>query len=68
MLSNIEPENEEDAYNDLYKSLASHARYKYRYREYLCSKIMRMLCCCCKGRDCYKRRVKRLQRHEVAQD
>ena len=68
MKTGSEPEDQDGAIEDLHKSLETHAKYKYTYREHLLSSTMKCICCCFKNAQCYKRRVKRLQRHEVAQE
>ena len=46
-------------------TVAERGKYHYRYAEYLCTRLYRKLCCCCKtkGGRC-ESRIKRLQRHE----
>ena len=50
-------------------TVAERGKYHYRYAEYLCTRLYRKLCCCCKteaGRC--ESRIKRLQRHEQASE
>ena len=50
-------------------TVAERGKYHYRYGEYLCTRLYRKLCCCCKttGGRC-ESRIKRLQRHEQASE
>ena len=63
-----EPNNIDDALNDLNICLTTSGRYRYSYDEYICTMLMLKLCCCCKKRACYKRREKRYKRHELAEE
>ena len=50
-------------------TVAGRGKYFYNYSEYLWSNFLRSVCaCCCKKKDCFKRRMKRLERHESAQE
>ena len=63
-----EPQNLEDARNDIQNCLEAQSRYYYTYIEYLVASILRFFSCCCKNKPCYKKRARRLKRHELAQD
>lgn len=55
------------AKQQLMQTVAERGKYWYNYSEYLFASILDSWCCSCfKKRDCYKRRVKRLRRHEHA--
>ena len=43
-------------------------RYDYTYFEFMTSTLQKILCCCFSKKNWYKRRAKRLQRHELAMD
>ena len=63
-----EPTDYESAREDLTRSLESKRRYDYFYLEFLSAYLMQCFACCCKKRRCYKKRVKRLKRHELAME
>ena len=49
--------------------IAKKGRYTYGYVEYLGASTLKLLCsCCCSKSDFYQKRVKRLERHEAAQE
>ena len=49
--------------------IANKGRYDYSYFEYLGACTLKLLCsCCCVKSDSYQKRVKRLERHEAAQE
>ena len=63
-----EPDNYDDARKDLTHSLESKALYDYFYLDYLAASLMKCFCCCFSKRKCYRKRIKKLQRHEFAQE
>ena len=70
MRRDLVPTTHADACTDLKKGLETQARYEYCYREYFCTwLLLKLLCCfksCLSKRQCYKRRQKRFERHEMA--
>lgn len=65
----IVPTDEQEAKAQMVASVAGRGKYFYNFGEYLSSKLLRSFCrCfgCCKGRDWFRRRMKRLERHEHA--
>ena len=56
------------AKNAIIKSVASKSKYWYSYYEYLYDSLIK-LCCCCKctkNRVCFKKRMRKLERHQDA--
>ena len=44
--------------------ITSRAPYEYSFREFTMTRLMKLLCCCCRGKDFYKQRVSRLKSSE----
>ena len=63
-----EPENFGAAMDDLNNCLQMSGRYNYSFSDYFFTKLMVILCRCCKKRPCYKKREKRFKRHELAEE
>lgn len=67
MMPDSQPTNVDEAQADLTKCLETQARYDYTYIEYLGTSLIRCLfSCCCKRMTFYRKRAKRLMRHEAA--
>ena len=65
----IIPDDEQEAKTQMMNTVAGRGKYFYNYTEYLYSNFLKLLCsCCCKKKDCFKRRMKRLERHENASE
>ena len=68
MTDGEEPDNLDDAMNDLNICLSMSGRYNYPYKEYQSTKFMLRFCCCFKKRACYKRREQRYKRQKLAEE
>ena len=68
MMADVEPTDYDSARADITRSMQSKLRYDYNYCEYITSTLQKYLCCCYSKRRWYKRRARRLQRHELAMD
>ena len=63
-----EPDSLDLAQKDLHSCLDSRGRYTYSYAEFWLTRIESILCCCCKKQNWLKKRVKRMQRHKMAEE
>ena len=68
MVPDKEPTDYEAARKDLTRSLESKRRYDYFYLDFLSAYLLQCCCCCFKKRKCFKKRAKRLRRHELAME
>ena len=68
MTADVEPTDYDSARADITRSMQSKLRYDYNYCEFITSTLQKYLCCCYSKRRWYKRRARRLQRHELAMD
>ena len=68
--NNNEPcESEQEAKHEMMKTVAERGKYFYNYSEYLLACFIKTFCsCCCRSTNCYKRRQKRLERHQEASE
>ena len=62
--ADIVPSDEKEAKEKMLDTVAGRGKYFYSFLEYSWSLVLRCLChCCCKNKDSFKRRMKRLERH-----
>ena len=67
--ADILPSDETEARDKMVGTVAGRGKYFYSYVEYNWSILLKNLCnCCCKRKDWFKRRMRRLERHEKATD
>ena len=60
----IIPTDEHEAKTQMMHTVAERGQCFYSYSEHLWSTFLKSFCaCCCKNRDWFKRRMKRLERH-----
>ena len=57
---------EQNAKRAMMRTVAERGKYFFNYSEYLVSLIIRSVCCCCHRGPWFKRRIKKLERHEAA--
>lgn len=63
----ILPSDEKEAKAQMLTTVAGRGKYFYNYHEFLWSGCLRSLCFrCCHKKDWFKRRMRRLERHEAA--
>mmetsp|Transcript_7522 Transcript_7522/g.9091 ORF Transcript_7522/g.9091 Transcript_7522/m.9091 type:complete len:138 (+) Transcript_7522:77-490(+) len=65
----IQPDSIVEAQQALRLSVTEKGRYFYDYREHLCVSFLKTFCCClAREKDCFKRRLRRLERYEEASE
>lgn len=57
---------EQKAKRAMMRTVAERGKYFFNYSEYLMSLLLRSVCCCCQRGVWFKRRMKKLERHEAA--
>ena len=50
------------------RTVSERGKYWYSYPEYMLVSFLRMCCCSCSKRQCFQKRLERLERHEEAVD
>ena len=63
-----DPSSERKAKLAMMRTVSERGKYWYSYPEYMLVSFLRMCCCCCSKRQCFQRRLERLERHEEAVD
>ena len=64
--SKSEINDEIKAKRAMMQTVAHQGKCYYSYPDYCISIIMRALCCCCRHKGCIGRRMKKLERYEIA--